>query len=62
MTRWKWKGALSLLLAGAGLGGLAWSQAPATAQRPAARQQERTMTVHENGTAVRCRVLQSWRP
>src|SRR5262249_38709875 len=65
-----WKGALLLLLAGAGL---AWSQVPASRPIPAGSSPggermagergatERIMTVHENGKALRCRVIINWR-
>lgn len=55
-----WKGALLVLLAGVGL---AWSQAPSSRPMPAGDRPatERIMTVHENGKAIRCRVMTSWR-
>ncbi|MCI0684543.1 MAG: HEAT repeat domain-containing protein [Gemmataceae bacterium] len=55
----KWRGALVLGLLGSV--GLAWSQSPrfnSPAQTAAA---ERVMTVHENGKALRSRVITSWR-
>jgi hypothetical protein len=60
MTSWKLKSALAMMLTGAGVAGLAWSQAPTRAVRPHT-QTERIMTVHEGGRGIRCRVLQSWR-
>src|SRR5262245_7490561 len=70
-----WKGAVLLLLAGAGL---AWSQVPTSRHMPAGSMPagdraagergateraatERIMTVHENGKALRCRVITNWR-
>lgn len=53
----KWKGACVVgLLASVGL---AWSQSPMVHR--SAPSSERIMTVHENGKALRCRVVQSWR-
>lgn len=54
----KWRGALVLLLLASV--GLAWSQSPRT-NRSASSSSERILTVHENGKALRCRVVQSWR-
>jgi hypothetical protein len=60
----KFKRALAAAaVVGGGLGGLAWSQqhiapVPAPAQGQPA---ERIMTVHEDGHALRCRVVQTWR-
>ena len=54
----KWKGACVVgLLASVGL---AWSQAP-MGNRSTPPSPERIMTLHENGKALRCRVVQSWR-
>src|SRR5262245_8973897 len=55
-----WKGALLLLLAGTGV---AWSQAPTSRSMPAGDRPatERVMTVHENGKALRCRIIANWR-
>lgn len=55
----KWRGAVALVLLGSV--GLAWSQSPMV-NRPASNSaSERIMTVHENGKALRCRVIRSWR-
>ncbi|MBI3410570.1 MAG: HEAT repeat domain-containing protein [Planctomycetes bacterium] len=55
-----WKGALLILLAGVGL---AWSQVPTSRPMPVGERiaNERIMTVHENGKALRCRVMTTWR-
>lgn len=49
-----WRGALMVTAAWVGL---AWSQTPP----PAPVTHERIMTVHENGTSTRCRVISTWR-
>ena len=54
----KWRGALVLMLLASV--GLAWSQTPMF-NRSASSAPERIMTVHENGKAQRCRVVQSWK-
>lgn len=52
-----WRGILVLtVLASVGL---AWSQTPTNKGQTSAS--ERIMTVHENGKALRCHVLQTWR-
>lgn len=51
-----WRTALVLMTAWVGL---AWSQAPTNPGTAAGS--ERILTVHENGKAVRCRVLRQWR-
>src|SRR5258708_7750988 len=51
-----WRGAVVVMLAWVGL---AWSQAPVPTSSGGAA--ERIMTVHENGTSVRCRVVSTWR-
>src|SRR5262245_33730234 len=64
MVRSYRRGALIAVLACGGLAlawaGSAWSQAPRSAQT-ASSQAERILTVYENGKALRCRVVTSWR-
>src|SRR5258705_7183259 len=58
------RGALIVALACGGLAvtwvGLALSQQPRTTQAVSS-QPERILTVHENGKALRCRVVTAWR-
>lgn len=49
-----WKGAVLVLLASVGS---TWSQTPGPSGGPA----ERQLTVHENGKALRCRMVTSWK-
>lgn len=50
------------LAAGIVWAGMAWSQTPpASSIRPEAASSQVTMTVHENGKALQCRVLNSWK-
>ena len=55
----KWRAAVVLVLLGSV--GLAWSQSPMFNRPASSPSSERIMTVHENGQALRCRVIQSWK-
>lgn len=57
-SNWNWKGAVLVVLSGVGL---AWSQVPTSRPLPSSNPGERIVTVHENGKALRCRMITTWK-